>query len=135
MRTDFNPFPSAKFLAMQALYGCAGIAFNLVSIAAAKGPGPLTPTDPLAGILAMLVYLAFLWAGLRGRVRVYTWLMFTAIIVLGYGGVVTHAWNLLALPSEPAGYLGFWSLAAALGINLFGLVLNVLGILRGRRAI
>ncbi len=44
-----------RLLMAQAIYGCAGIAFNVANMLSAT---PLTPTCPIVGIVVMLLYLA-----------------------------------------------------------------------------
>ena len=55
----------------------------------------------------------------------YRTLMGIAVIILGYGGVVTHIINVL---SRPALYSSLAAWAVAVVINLFGLALNVIAV-------
>ena len=72
------------------------------------------------------IYALFLIPGFLRKIILYRVLMGVAIIVLGYGGVVTHIINIFTQPQVYASMLAW---AGAVGINLFGLVLNVIAVL------
>jgi hypothetical protein len=108
---------------LQVLYALLGIAYNGVSIYyASVFSQPLAPTKPLLGIMTMLVYALFLLPGYLGKTVFYRVLMALAVIVIGYGGVVTHLINIF---SQPQLYSSLTAWSFAVGINLFGLVLNI----------
>ena len=113
-------------LFLQGVYCLFGIAFNGVNYCISMmGRQPLTPTSPVLGIIAMVVYGLFLILGYRKAVIPYRILMGLAVIILGYGGVVTHIINII---SQPALYSSLAAWAVAVVINLFGLALNVIAV-------
>jgi hypothetical protein len=116
-----------KLLLLQVIYCLLGLGYNLVSyILISKGAPPLSATAPLVGAVSMLVYGICLAPGFLGAHRVYRVLMAAAIIVYGYGGVIKHLLNM-----TQEGLAQYHSLAAwafAMGINVFGLILNILAV-------
>jgi len=111
---------------LQSVYCLLGITYNGVSqYLVTMGGRPLTPTPPVLGITVMMVYGLFLIPGYRRAVITYRTLMGIAVIVLGYGGVVTHIINVLSIP---AFYRSLAAWAVAVVINLFGLALNVIAV-------
>jgi hypothetical protein len=111
---------------LQGIYCLLGITYNGVSqCLVTMGERPLTPTTPVLGIIVMMVYGLFLIPGYRKAVIPYRTLMGIAVIILGYGGVVTHIINVL---SRPALYSSLAAWAVAVVINLFGLALNVIAV-------
>ncbi len=116
--------PLQKLLYLQVLYALMGIGYNVVSsYQVSSGGQQLSSTDPLTGGLVMLCYGLFLIPGFLRSLKLYRLLMIIAIVGIGYGGVVKHIINFfqdLTLYSSTVAW------AFALGINLFGLVLNVM---------
>ncbi len=112
-----------KLLLLQLIYMILGIAYNLASYALLTSTGiPLAPTIPLIGAMVMLGYGLCLLPGVFRFITLYRILMFAAIFALGYGGVYKHVLNLFGnLPL----YYSVWAWAGALGINLFGVILNI----------
>ena len=121
---------AGRLLIAQILYGLAGIAFNLLSLMQSV---PLTPTDPIAGIFAMGVYLLGLVPGYRGYRRMHLAIMFAALLVFGYGGIALHAMAFAENPAAPIAYHSASVLLLALGINLIGFGLNLCSAIRGLR--
>ena len=114
-------------LKLQLVYVVLGMAYNLVSLwLKSIGQPPLSATQPLIGIIGMGVFVLFLLPGYLRKIVVYRILMGLAVIYLGLGGVITHIFNIF---SQPSLYSSVWAWAGALGINLFGLVLNVMAAL------
>jgi len=113
------------FLKWQVIYALLGIAYNLWSLyRVGQGLEGLSSTDPTAGIVVMILYMSSLIPGRMGYHTVYRVLMVVAILLLGYGGVITHIKNLIHAPDL---YLNTGTALLAIGINLFGLILNLLG--------
>ncbi len=114
-------------LRLQILYALLGIAYNGVSIYFSSVCNrALAPTQPILGIITMVVYALFLLPGFLGKTVLYRILMAIATIVIGYGGLVTHFINIFTQPQL------YHSLAAwffAVGTNLFGLVLNIIAVM------
>lgn len=101
-----------------------GIGYNVVSYyQVSSGGQQLSSTDPLTGGLVMFCYGLFLIPGFLRSVKIYRVLMIIAIIGIGYGGVVKHILNYF---NDLTLYSSTVAWAFALGINLFGLVLNVM---------
>lgn len=113
-----------NLLRLQLAYFIAGMAYNVLSYALSSSNGaPLAPTAPLMGGASMIVYALFLLPGAFRRITIYRVLMALAAIAMGYGGVVKHVINFFGnLPL----YRSLTAWAFALGINLFGLVLNII---------
>lgn len=114
-------------LRLQVIYLILGIVYNLVSMYfTTAGQQPLGPTNPILGVVTMIIYALFLIPGYLSRLTIYRILMGVAVIVLGYGGVVTHIINIF---TQAQAYISIVAWAAAVGINLFGLVLNIIAVL------
>ncbi len=117
----------SRLLQLQVFYAVMGIAYNGVSLYSAMVlKQALAPTNPVLGTMSMVGYALFLLAGFLGKITLYRVLMVVAILVIGYGGVVTHIINIF---TQPQVYSSLWAWAFALGINLFGLVLNIIAAL------
>jgi hypothetical protein len=113
-----------KLLSLQIVYALLGIGYNVVSyFQVSSGGQQLSSTDPLTGGLVMFCYGLFLIPGFLRSLKIYRVLMIIAIIGIGYGGVVKHIINYF---SNLEIYSSIAAWACALGINLFGLVLNVM---------
>ncbi|MFA5065350.1 MAG: hypothetical protein WC566_07785 [Dehalococcoidia bacterium] len=111
-------------LLLQVIYFILGILYNGVSLfLISKGEPGLAPTQPVMGTISMITYALFLIPGFLRKITLYRILMIVAILVIGYGGVVTHIINIF---TQPQLYSSFVSWALAVGINLFGLVLNII---------
>lgn len=76
----------------------------------------------LVGFVAgVALYGLFLSAGLMKNLTLYRVLMVAAVFLLGYGGVITHLINIGHMEL----YQSVWTWAGAIGINAFGLALNL----------
>lgn len=113
-----------RLIRLQCLYYILGMLFNFVSIYyLSQGEQQLTPNDPYIGCLVMTLYAFALLPGLKQKVRSYRILMFIAVLILGYGGVIRH-YEIYQVTPEL-----FCCTAAAIigpGINVFGLILNLI---------
>ena len=113
-------------LRLQVIYFVLGMLYNGLSLyLTAAGKPPLAPTQPVLGAISMVIYALFLIPGYLGKTTLYRILMGVAILVMGYGGVVTHIINIF---TQPQVYSSILSWAAAVGINVFGLVLNIIAV-------
>jgi len=111
-------------LRLQIIYFVLGMLYNGVSMyLSAQGKPALAPTKPVLGAISMIAYALFLIPGYLRNINLYRILMGVAIVVMGYGGVVTHIINIFI---QPQVYSSIVSWAAAVGINFFGLVLNII---------
>ena len=114
-------------LLLQVIYVILWVAYNGVSLyLKAQGQPALAPTQPVLGTISMIIYALCLIPGFLRKITIYRILMGVAIVVMGYGGVVTHIINTF---TQPQVYSSMVSWALAVGINLFGLVLNVIAVL------
>lgn len=112
-------------LKLQVIYMLLGIGYNCVSLLMASiGSKPLSSTSATLGIIALLIYGLFLLPGLWGNHKVYRLLMVIAVIVFGYGGVISHLLNYSNLNLYYSG--AAW--LSAVAINLSGVYLNVLAV-------
>ena len=106
----------ARLLQLQVLYAVLGVAYNGVSMYFAHVfKQPLAPTNTVLGIITMAVYALFLLPGFLGKITLYRILMIVAILVIGWGGVVTHFINIF---TQPQIYYSTVAWAFAVGINL-----------------
>jgi len=113
-------------LRLQVIYFVLGMLYNGLSLYLTSiGKPALAPTQPVLGAISMIVYALFLIPGYLRKITLYRILMGIAILVMGYGGVVTHIINIF---TQPQLYSSIVSWAAAVGINLFGLVLNIIAV-------
>ena len=113
-------------LSLQVIYFVLGMLYNGLSLYLTTiGAPPLAPTQPVLGSVSMITYALFLIPGYLRKITLYRILMGVAILVMGYGGVVTHIINIF---TQPQVYSSILSWGAAVGINLFGLVLNIIAV-------
>jgi len=113
-------------LRLQFLYCVLGILFNLINYLLIRNDfQTLTPTVPLEGFLVMSIYGMFLLSGYYKKIKIYRFLMFISILVLGYGGVVR---NIVLLNHSPDLYQSYFAGIVGLSINVFGLFLNVIAV-------
>lgn len=113
-------------LRLQLTYALLGTSYNLCSMVMMYfGAPPLSATSAVGGLLAMAVYMLFLIPGFFGHHKTYRLLMTASVLALGYGGVINHLLNI----NEPQLYHSTTAWAFAIGINLFGLCLNLMAAL------
>jgi hypothetical protein len=117
-----------RLLTFQIIYALMGLGYNVVSyFLALAGKEQLSATDPVTGAIVMVVYALFLVPGMLRYVIPYRILMVIAIVVFGYGGIYAHIANFIdsgfSLYSSPLAWV------LAVGINVFGLVFNVIAAL------
>ena len=113
-------------LRLQVIYFILGMLYNALSLyLTSTGKPALAPTQPVLGAISMIVYALFLIPGYLRKITLYRILMGVAILVMGYGGVVTHIINIF---TQPQVYSSIIAWAVAVGINLFGLVLNIIAV-------
>jgi hypothetical protein len=115
-------------LILQAVYCLAGIGYNVISLILSRTGGtPLSATNPVTGMIVMAVYGGCLVVGALRYVRIYRVLMALSLLVFGYGGVIVHVMNFAADRTFLYSSMTAW--AVAIGINVFGLVLNLVAAL------
>jgi len=114
-------------LRLQVIYFVLGILYNGLSFyLTSTGKPALAPTQPVLGAISMITYALFLIPGYLRKITLYRILMGIAVIVMGYGGVVTHIINIF---TQPQIYSSIVAWAVAVGVNLFGLALNIIAVL------
>jgi hypothetical protein len=114
-------------LRLQVIYFVLGILYNGLSFyLTSTGKPALAPTQPVLGAISMITYALFLIPGYLRKITLYRILMGIAVIVMGYGGVVTHIINIF---TQPQVYSSIVAWAVAVGVNLFGLALNIIAVL------
>jgi len=117
----------STLLKLQLIYCIAGIGYNVVSaIVVMNGGQQLSTTMPLKGGLVMTAYGLCLLPALFDKILLYRILMVVCIIGLGYGGILLH---LINWSTDPSMYpsVAAWALAA--GINVYGIILNIIAAL------
>lgn len=114
--------PPNRLLMLQMIYCFLGIMYNVGSLLALRNGRPAwASTDPLLGVVGMSLYGLFLSSGLMKTPTFYRVLMGVSIVLFGYTGVLTHVLNFGHLDQ----YQSVWTWAGAIGVNSFGLVLNL----------
>ena len=117
-----KPIALNRLLMLQMVYWFTGIMYNVGSLLAVRNGQPAwASTDAVMGVAGVALYGLFLSAGLMKNLTLYRVLMGASVILLGYGGVVVHLLNIGHLDL----YQSVWTWAGAIGINGFGLVLNL----------
>lgn len=117
-----KPIPLNNLLISQMFYCFVGIMYNVGSLLAVRNGQPAwATTDAVMGVAGVALYGLFLSAGLMKNLILYRVLMAVAVLLFGYGGVVTHLLNIGHLDL----YQSIWTWAAAIAINGVGLVLNL----------
>lgn len=117
-----RPIPLNRLLMLQMAYAFTGIMYNVGSLLAQRSGQPAwASTDAVMGVAGVALYGLFLGAGLMKSLTLYRVLMGVAVVLLGYGGVITHLLNMGHMEL----YQSVWTWAGAVGINGFGLVLNL----------
>lgn len=116
-------FALSSLLKLQLLYCALGVGYNVVSyIRAATGARALAATPPVTGAIFMLVYGLCLFTGYKGMYKVYRALMAFFVIVTGYSGIIKH---FIVYAQQPDAYSSQLAWASAIGINIFGALLNL----------
>ena len=117
-----QPLPLNRLLMLQMGYAFVGIMYNVGSLLAVRNDqAAWASTDAVAGVAGMSLYGLFLAAGLMKNLSLYRLLMGASVVLLGYSGVITHLLNFGQLEL----YQSVWTRAGAIGINGFGLALNL----------
>ena len=113
-------------LIAQFFYAIMGIGYNILSfISVSSGGQAFSATAPLTGGISLFLYGLCLLPGFLGYTGIYRVLMGVAIVAFGYGGIVKH---LLNYPGGLDVYSSMTAYVIAIGINVFGLVLNVIAV-------
>lgn len=110
-------------LKLQILYSFLGLMYNVGSMYSIRaGDAAYAPTDPVFGTLGMSLVGLFVAAGLLKNLVPYRVLMGIAVVLAGYGGVITHFLNIghMELYQSPVTWAG------AIAVNTYGAVLNLM---------
>lgn len=123
---DMKRLPLSRLLQLQIVYAFLGVMYNLGSMVALRNSEPAwAPTDPVFGTFGMAMVALFVAAGLLKTLTLYRVLMGIAVILAGYGGVITHLLNI----GHVELYQSIWTWAGAIIVNSFGLALNLIAAL------
>ncbi len=115
-----------NLLQLQLLYYGLGMLFNFGSMwSIHNGDQQWTPNDPIPASMFMTLYALFLLPGFFKKITLYRVLMGVAVVLMGYGGVVKH-FNLIQ--ETPELYCCTAAMVVGPGINVFGLILNLMGV-------
>lgn len=115
-----------NLLKLQLLYYALGMLFNFGSMwSVSNGEQQWTPNDPIPSSMFMTFYALFLLPGFFNKIIFYRILMGVAVVLMGYGGVVKHV-NLIQ--ETPELYCCTAAMIVGPGINVFGLILNLIGV-------
>ncbi len=118
----------SNLLRLQWIYVILGAGYNIISyIGIVNGARQLSTTPPLTGLPVMLLYGLFLIPAYRNRIKAYRILMFCAILIYGWGGIMVHLINYFR---DPMLYASFIAWVLAISINIFGLSLSILAVLK-----
>lgn len=113
-------------LRLQVVYCALGIGYNVISYIRMVGGGKaLASTNPVTGAVFMLVYGLCLLPGYRGLYRFYRVLMALFVLFTGYGGIIKH---FIVHAQHPQAYSSQLAWALAIGINVFGTLLNLMAV-------
>jgi len=114
--------PLNRLLILQMAYCFSGIMYNVGSLLAQRNGQPAwASTDAVMGVAGVALYGLFLSAGLMKNLTLYRVLMGASVVLLGCGGVIAHLLHIGHLEL----YQSVWTWAGAIGINGFGLALNL----------
>lgn len=116
----------SKLLKLQLLYCFMGVGYNVVSyLTVMFGGQQLSATSPITGVFFMAFYGLCLIPGYTGYLKTYRLLMFFFLVASGYGGIVKH---FIIYTQDPTIYASFLAWISAIGINVFGFLLNLLAV-------
>ncbi len=114
----------SSLLKLQLLYCILGVGYNVVSyIMAATSGRQLSSTSPAVGAAFMSFYGLCLITGYKGLNKAYRLLMVFFLVFTGYGGIIKH---FIVYAQQPDAYSSQMAWASAIGINIFGFLLNLL---------
>jgi len=112
-------------LRLQLGYYILGMLFNAGSwLSLSNGAQQWTPNAPIPAAMFMTLYATFLIPGFLKKVTIYRILMGVAVLLMGYGGVVKH---IGLIQDSPELYCCTAAMIIGPGINIFGLILNIMG--------
>ncbi|MBU2646343.1 hypothetical protein KKI24_16670 [bacterium] len=119
----------STLLKLQLIYCILGIAYNVVSFLMVITIGRrLSGNAPFTGALLMIIYGLCLITGLIHLQKVYRFLMLLFVLVIGYSGFINH---FIIYTRQPEVYASFLAWFSAVGINFFGLLLNLVAVSGG----
>lgn len=114
-------------LKLQCVWAVLGLSYNLMSLYTGHYEGyALAPTDPVAGVVFILISIMIIGTGLTRYVRLYAALTSLLACLLAYSGVYLHVAAYVSDPALP-GYASPLSWAAAVSINIFGFTVLSIG--------
>lgn len=115
-----------SLLKLQVSYYLLGMLFNVGSyLSTSNHMQQWTPNDPVPSAFFMTLYALFLIPGFFNKILLYRILMGVAVVLFGYGGVIKH---ISLIQETPELYCCTAAMIIGPGINVFGLVFNILGV-------
>ena len=115
-----------KLIALQLVYLAVGMGCNAVSFfLIRRGRQPLAPTRLGLATVLFGIYAAGLGIGAAGNDVIYRLIMAIFVVIGAWMGIASH----ILRGYSPNGYFSRGSWCLAIGVNLFGLVLNVIGVI------
>lgn len=110
----------------QIVYSLIAISYNLFSAMVI----PLAPTNPIAGSIFVAAYGLSSLVALPGCRILYRVLMVAFVSFLFVSGIGLHLKNFIQNPESPPGYASAGTLGLAVFINILGVGLGTIGILK-----
>ena len=116
-----NTLIALQFVYLALGMGCNAVSFFLIR----RGRQPLAPTKLGLATLLFGIYAAGLVLGATGDAVIYRLIMGIFVLIGGWMGIASH----IRRGYSPNSYFSRGSWCLAIGVNLFGLVLNVIGVI------
>lgn len=115
-------------LRLQAIFAAASLIYLVLSAIRSHVTGEPLSAAAIGPSIAMFVtYIGCLFLPKIGQIRWYRIAMVVAVILFGGGGVIGNVTRYL--DSGLTQYAGFGAWAAAVAINAYGTVLNIIAVL------
>lgn len=117
----------SRIFLLQILYLVFAVAYNIVSQWRINcGLQALSATDPLVGIINMVIVFAVVMLGVKGLLRTYSVLNALLFLLVLYAGIYLHL-RAIWQPELLANYASISAWAIAILINVFGVTIGILG--------
>lgn len=117
-----------RLLFLQSIFAAASLTYLVASLLRREMSGEAFSAAAIGPSIAMfIVYLGVLWLGRLGHIAWYRIGMIPALVLFGGGGVIANITRFLDSGLE--NYASGTAWAVAVGINLFGTILNIIALL------
>ena len=112
---------------MQLAWVGLGLAYNGISLwRISSGNTALSPTDPVAGSVFIVICGLVILAGIKGAHPLYKFIIPVLALLLLYSGVGLHAMAFVR-DADLLGYASFASWLAAVMVNTYGAITLLVG--------